>query len=100
MPCERCEELHQRIAIRSPGELTRAIRVIHSNLEDGTLEQARRTDVGSSTTPFLSVPESGPWDDILLYDFSCCSCGSRFRLSAETYHGRGGEWRAIDPSEG
>jgi hypothetical protein len=100
MSCERCDELHQLIEIRSPGELAKAIRVIQANIEDGTLEQTQRADVGASTTPFRSVPDSGPWDDILLYEFACRSCSSRFRLSADTYHGRGGEWRSVDRTTG
>jgi len=96
MSCQRCEELHQKFAIRSPGELSRAIRVVQANLADRTLEQAPRPALGASSTPFLTVSESGPWDDVLLYEFTCRSCGARFQLSAETHHGLGGEWQPVE----
>ncbi|MER9758272.1 hypothetical protein NKJ46_33985, partial [Mesorhizobium sp. M0166] len=35
---------------------------------------------------------NGPWDDLLLYRFRCTTCAQVFLLSAETYHGSGGEW--------
>ena len=95
MTCERCEELHQRCEIRTPGELAKAIRIIQASLDGGTLEQAQRAGLGASTVPFASIGEGGPWDDVLLYEFFCRSCGARFRLSAETYHGRGGEWQPL-----
>jgi len=101
MSCSRCKELHLRFEIRSPGELAKAIRIIQANLQDGSLEQVPGEGVGVPAEPFLSLSESGPWDDVLLYEFSCRSCGSRFRLSADTYHGRGGDWLPMDePSTG
>ena len=92
MNCERCAELQLRYDIRSPDALAKAIRVIHANLDDGTIEQVLRAGLGASTTPFRSVGHNGPWPDLLLYEFECRSCGARFRLSVETYHGGGGEW--------
>jgi hypothetical protein len=100
MSCQRCEELHQRFEITTPGELAKAIRVVQSNLHDGTLVQAKRAGGEASTPPFSSIRESGPWDDVLLYEFLCRSCGARFQLSAETYHGEGGEWQPIGLSTG
>jgi hypothetical protein len=99
MDCDRCRELQLRYEIRSLGELTMAIRVIHANLDDGTIVQALRTDgLGVSTEPFSSVNENGPWPDYLLYDFECHSCGSRFQLSVDVYRGSGGEWLPVEGS--
>src|SRR3569832_2008034 len=95
MSCQRCEELHQKFAIRSPGELSRAIRVVQANLADRTLEQAPRPALGASSTPFLTVSESGPWDDVLLYEFTCRSCGACFLLSAVWFLGLGGVWLPV-----
>ena len=101
MSCPRCKELHLRFEIRSPGELAQAVRIVQANLKDETLEQVPREGLGVSTKPFPSLSETGPWDDVLLYEFSCRSCGARFRLSADTYHGQGGDWMPVDePSTG
>ena len=100
MPCSRCEELNQRFGIRTPGELAKAIRVVRANLADGTLEPAQGDDPGASTLPFASISESGPWPDVVLYEFCCRSCRSRFRLFAETYHGQGGQWQPLGPWPG
>lgn len=101
MSCSRCKDLHLRFAIRSPGELAKAIRIVQAHLKDGTLAQMPREGIGAPPEPFLSLSGSGPWDDFLLYAFLCRFCGSRFRLSADTYHGRGGDWLPTDePSTG
>ena len=41
--------------------------------------------------PFTEVYLKG-WGDIVSHEFKCTGCGQKFRLSAETYHGSGGEW--------
>ena len=99
MTCASCQDLHHAFAIRSRGELARAIRVIQANLEDDTLEQAEVTGAGASIQSFRSVSEHGPWEDILLYEFSCRSCSARFQLFADTYHGRGGHWHPVERSD-
>jgi hypothetical protein len=45
--------------------------------------------------PFSSISAEGPWNDIIGYGFDCTNCGQLFSLSAETYHGSGGEWRPV-----
>ena len=62
-----------------------------ANLTDGTLEQVEAGDV-SSKPQFRDLREEGPWDDVLSYRFQCRECGQSFSLTAETYHGGGGEW--------
>jgi len=91
MSCSRCEELMVPFSIRTPAALGKAVRVVQANLADGTLSQI---DAGRGATrkPFLSIPEDGPWEDLLKYRFECSECGQEFDLSAETFHGGGGEW--------
>ena len=36
--CPACKELHVDVAIRSAGELAKAIRIAKANVADGTLE--------------------------------------------------------------
>jgi hypothetical protein len=92
--CERCSALRQRFTIRVPADLRQAIRVARDNLADGTI-----VEVPSASPiyrePFSAVTESGPWDDVIGYGFRCTSCGQLFSLSADTYHGSGGEWRPV-----
>ena len=77
--------------IRTPGELGKAMRIVHANLRDGTLDQVEAGEFASKGR-FLDVVEDGPWEDVLHYRFSCIRCGQAFDLTAETYHGGGGEW--------
>jgi hypothetical protein len=91
MSCNRCDELMVPFLIRTPGELGKAVRVVQANLTDGTLEQVEAGDV-SSKPQFRDLREEGPWDDVLSYRFQCRECGQSFSLTAETYHGGGGEW--------
>ena len=90
--CERCGHLSTRIEIRVPADLTKVIRLVRTSVLDGTLD-AGAHDTPISDQPFLSLAETGPWADILSYQFQCRFCGTGFSLSAETYHGSGGEWR-------
>jgi hypothetical protein len=96
MGCERCRDLQLRYEIRFPSELTEAIRVVRANLDDGTIAQVPSATVGSSTEPFESLNENGPWPDVLEYEFECTSCGARFTLGVEVYHGAGGEWCPVE----
>src|SRR5437016_5461539 len=85
--CPHCADLNIAYAIRTPGELKKAIRVVLANVQDGTLKavSANGEVVG------FEIPE-GPWPDIIEIDFRCRHCDASFRLIAETYHGSGGEW--------
>ena len=92
--CDRCASLRQRFEIRSPSDLVQAIRVAQDHVANGTI-----VEVPSSSTvsrePLSTVRPEGPWEDIVDYGFRCTSCGQLFYLSAETYHGSGGEWRPV-----
>jgi hypothetical protein len=37
------------------------------------------------------------WQDFIDCVLRCVECGRRYRLTVETYHGRGGEWREEPP---
>ncbi|MBI4767135.1 MAG: hypothetical protein HY787_21525 [Deltaproteobacteria bacterium] len=96
--CEYCQELCLEVKIITPGEIAKAIAVVRDNLKDATIiessywpEQVLRID----NPPFGQVPEKGPWPDVMIYYFQCSRCGQLFRLSAETYHGSGGEWKPV-----
>ena len=89
--CQRCRELRIEWPIRSPSELSKAVRVVRANLDDGTLaEVAVEAAVGAPC--FDELGDSGTWPDIVLNAFECTTCGARFKLFADTYHGSGGAW--------
>jgi len=87
--CSLCQELQVEFAIRTPGELAKAIRVVQANVADGSL----KVESPDRSSPIQDLKADGPWADIISYRFSCAQCGTHFELSAETYHGAGGSWR-------
>lgn len=90
--CAACEELNLRYAIRTPGELDKALRVIDGNLADGTLEPAPR----AGDEPFGLRP-GAPLPVVIDQTYQCRTCRRRFRLIVETYHGSGGAWSPVPP---
>lgn len=95
MTCPRCTDLCVVYPIRSPGELRKAISVAGDNLQDGTIEEAPvENPPFEPRVPFLDVLGGSNPGDYVCYRFRCKSCGEVFALTAETYHGSGGSWRA------
>lgn len=94
MSCKKCRELCQRIEIQTPGDLEMVLRVLKANVVDGTIQQDPAAP-GRIMPPVdvVSLPEEGPWPDIVEETFRCRSCDQEFRLEAETFHGAGGKWR-------
>ena len=89
--CQACMDLRVTYEIKTPGQLTKAIRVVRANLAEGTLMDITQ----SAHTPsckFAELGERGPWPDYLEHYFRCKTCDHHFRLAVETYHGVGGEW--------
>ena len=93
--CDKCKDLNTVFRIRVPSDLDRAIRIAKANVADETIT-VLESETGQWSTPFHQLATSGAWDDLLLYVFACTSCGQRFNLSAETYHGSGGIWQPIE----
>jgi hypothetical protein len=92
--CRSCAHLQAELAIRTPGELAKAIRTAQANVADGTLQP----DEHLGAEPIAAVQPDGPWLDLFFHSFRCAACGCQFELTVETYHGSGGSWRPrIDP---
>jgi hypothetical protein len=95
MTCPHCTDLCVIFPIRSPSELRKAISVAGDNLQDGTIEEISVETVSfEPRVPFLNVLDGAAPGDHVAYRFRCTSCGEVFALTAETYHGSGGSWRA------
>lgn len=94
MACEKCRDLNRVVTISHPSDLKHALRVAKDNVADKTI-RVLGEETGNYSSPFNEVVASGGWDDIVHYVFACNFCGQRFLLSAETYHGSGGEWKPL-----
>jgi hypothetical protein len=96
MTCDNCKDLRIDFKIRSSSELKKAMQVAKENVADGTISLLTK-ETGDWSTPFAEISlEAVMRDDIVHYVFNCTSCGQKFKLHAETYHGRGGAWEPID----
>ncbi len=95
MACARCKHLADEIAITMPIHLRAAMALAADNVLAGVIEEIE----GDRDLPWAKASKEAAlgqdsWADILYYRFECTSCGQRFKLAAETYHGRGGAWEA------
>jgi hypothetical protein len=92
--CEKCKDLRVVFKIDLPSQLRKAINIANDNIVDLTISVVEnKTDNWSQS--FGKFVETGKWDDIVYHQFKCNSCGQRFQLNAETYHGSGGEWKPL-----
>jgi hypothetical protein len=96
--CPVCGDLQHVFRIRTPYDLERAIAVARDRSARGEITQESEydSDIWHSRgygpwLPFSNLRATGPWPDNVLYTFRCETCGVRFRLEAETYHGSGGQ---------
>ncbi len=89
--CESCSDLGVVVEIRSPDELSKAIRAIRSRLTDRSVEEITQR-AHSPSGEFLDLSEAGPWPDYIEHYFRCMRCNRRFRFAVDTYHGGGGDW--------
>lgn len=94
-PCPGCGEANARVEVHSPGQLRQVLRSIRALVESGSLRVLPHAQASPGESQFMAVPLEGPWPDVLNYRFKCERCGTHFALSAETYHGRGGEWKPV-----
>lgn len=97
MPCKQCAHLSKVQEFPYPTQLEGALAIVRTNVADGTLTEM---DYASSETlrvdqPAFAELSSVPWPDVFEYYFRCVTCGALYRFSAETYHGRGGQWSPL-----
>jgi len=96
MSCHRCLDLCVTFPARTPGELRKAVSIVSANLLDDTLVEILPNAQGPIGA-FQSIAEGTEWPDTFDFTFACKSCGERFTLQADTYHGSGGYWKPIRP---
>jgi hypothetical protein len=86
-PCPRCAAYAEPQEIRSPGELESILETLRLAIERGNLQ----IDSGDLQ-----------WTDWIDCQMDCPTCGQKFELTCETYHGSGGRWQVLnrEASEG
>lgn len=88
--CPSCDELAEKVVIRSPEAYYDLKEKIERLVDEGVLSLIE------GTCSLTDIFREKQWPaDILQHDFQCTTCGRTFRLFADTYHGRSG-WRALD----
>ena len=99
MNCSNCSDIWERQEINSPGQLTSVLQTVKAAVAQGILVSEEAAELGSfpieQSATFQGLKPEGPWPDVIDYYFRCAKCGQRFQLSAETYHGNGGEWSRL-----
>ena len=91
MTCDRCADLCVRYAIRTPGELKNAIKIVGQNIVDATLIEIPSNSPLNKVN-FETLVKENFWGDVVYHKFKCTKCGEKFVLCAETYRGSGGSW--------
>ena len=84
-------ELH----VRSPGELESLLLLLSRLLDAGALRQCETLDSSQASLDLRKLPAAGPWPDIVEAEFIDGE-GRRYHLFVDTFHGTGGQWRAVD----
>ena len=101
--CAQCRDVDRVVAIRTPRDLDRAIRVIQANLGDGTLRESRYWPEAVLDTrngvPFAEFAERRPQVDVVEYYFECSTCNRLYHLAVDVYHGAGGQWCPVDDGD-
>ena len=92
------ESLLADMPIRSPTELRILIANLKKYVASGEMQQYWPVDAPfASETKISDVNENGPWPaDYLEWYFLLNTNKKRYKLSVETYHGAGGDWKLID----
>jgi hypothetical protein len=88
--------LRVRRVIVSPADLQSVLRQLHAAIPAGALSHASSAMAGHGACDIAGLPPAdGPWPDLIHAEFRD-RAGRRYRLSAETYHGAGGDWAPLD----
>lgn len=97
MTCTYCQASATEVLVRGPAEFESVVERIRAAIADEVLAYvAFEEDPAVAVEPsFLTLDLAGPWPDVMRYHFACPRCGQRFELTAETFHGARGKWRAV-----
>ena len=88
--CPKCQGFSEKMSLSSPHELFDLVGQIHEIIAQGTIEFVE----GNCSLDEIAPNKPWPADYIECF-FRCASCGHRFWLHVETYHGAGGAWEML-----
>ena len=111
--CDYCADLHPTVRIQTPDMLSQMLlraadRLAGGTLADITLAYAKVRRISPDYVQTFArsgyVIDTDPqgnrhlhgWYDFLTHYFQCTHCNAVFEIFAETYHGRGGEWKMLE----
>lgn len=89
--CSMCEYFRETIIIEHPYQYFDLVDQIRTVLQEGTMFLLE----GNCILEEIIVDKPFP-KDVLYHVFQCATCGCKFSLSVETYHGSGGSWKVIN----
>ncbi len=88
--CPKCGGFIEKITITEPNEYYDLVKQLQTILAEGTMSLVR------ATCDLKAIGQNLPWPaDYIEHVFECTSCGRKFRLAIETYHGSGGAWEVV-----
>lgn len=88
--CEKCDGFSETIRIEHPYEYFNIVEQARTILDEGTMV------IVEGNCNFDEISRNKFPDDVLYHVFQCTSCGRKFSLCVETYHGSGGSWKVIN----
>jgi hypothetical protein len=88
-PCASCAELDRRIPLPTVARYLELAAAARELVDDGVLELVQGNVPLASLQPGQPLPSDG--SDSIQHVFACKTCGRRYVLWADTYHG-GGAW--------
>ena len=97
--CDYCADLRPTVRIKTPDMLSQMLlraaeRLADGTLADITLSYAQAENI--NTDYVETFAQSGYIIDTDLQGNQCTHCNAVFEIFAETYHGRGGEWKMLE----
>lgn len=92
--CPDCEEYAVPLEIHGPTQLRRIVGKIQAAISEQRLQtdDSRSDQALVAQTDFAQLDLSRTLPDVMIYHINCRSCGQKFKLQCECYHGAGGSW--------
>ena len=85
--CNQCDDISRKISITRPDEYFSVLKQVKNFVAENLLT------IIEGTCDIDKIQKNTPWpSDHIEHVLRCTSCGRRFILSVETYHGSGGCW--------
>lgn len=95
LSCDNCLRISK--VIRSPNDLSQAIKLAKLKVDDGVIKYI---GFGSYGDPFYRIASGKGWGDFVDNYFRCENCNQLISLHAETYHGSGGKLEHVNAVDG